>query len=253
MNDLARDLTRDLLRGLDPVATFEEAFQTEALAWQRDYLRRVDNVQVKKGRQVGASTASAALGIHVCLYEAPATVVIVSPSERQSREILLRAKAAIRNLSRDLIEDSASALGLGNGSRLLSLPGTPTSVRGYTARLLILDEAAYLDSDTIVASSALVATGGRTLVLSTPAGAARWFYETWEADLPGWSKINVPTPSVPTVSADFLARQRHELGPVAYAQEYLGEFTAGGSSLFAEEKLRSLVRADVAAWAPEGF
>lgn len=251
---MTSELALDLLRAVDPVATFERAFRTEPHEWQRAFLRTTDNVLLVKGRQVGASTATAALALHVALYVHESLAVFVSPSQRQSQEVLLKVKAAARNLDRSLTEDSAIAVGFGNGSRIISLPGTATSVRGYSASLLVVDEAAYIDEETWVAVQPLVATGGRSIVQSTPAGRRGWFFESWDApDLPRWTRLRVRTAEVANVSADFLERQRRELGPVAYAMEYDASFQESGAGMFTEDKLRALIRPDVAALRPEGF
>ena len=140
----------DLRAALDPVALFEAAFGVNALDWQRGYLREDRPVALVKGRQVGASLAAAALAIHVVRYHDDVNAIIVSPSLKQSTEIATRARTGLRNLGVGLLQDSISTLRLANGSRILSLPGTARSVRGWTAQLLVIDEAAYVDHETIV-------------------------------------------------------------------------------------------------------
>ena len=170
-------LFTDLRAALDPAILFEQAFGLEPLAWQRDYLREQRSAVVLKGRQVGASLAGAALAIHTARYWPAVNVVVVSPSLKQSTEIAARARAGLRTLSVRLEQDSVSMLRLANGSRILSLPGTARSVRGWTAKLLILDEAAFISPETFTAARALVATGGRLVVQSTPATEAGDFFE----------------------------------------------------------------------------
>jgi phage FluMu gp28-like protein len=87
------------------------------------------------------------------------------------------------------VQDSASMLGLANGSRILSLPGTARSVRGWSARLLVIDEAAFVDEATFTAARALVATGGRMVVQSTPADEFGPFHELVMADDPAWARF----------------------------------------------------------------
>ena len=137
-------LAADLRMALDPVAAFEAAFGLEALEWQRGYLRETRPAVVVKGRQIGASTCAAALAIHTSVFNPATNVVIVSPSLKQSAEILGRARVGLRRLGVRLDQDSASMLRLANDSLVVSLPGTALSVRGWTGRLLILDEAPYI-------------------------------------------------------------------------------------------------------------
>ena len=95
---------------LDPAELFRQAFWIDPLPWQRDYLREDADLCVLKGRQVGCSTAGAAKAIHVARHRDGANAVIVSPSLKQSTEVLTKARAGVRNLGLRLRKDSASTL-----------------------------------------------------------------------------------------------------------------------------------------------
>jgi terminase large subunit-like protein len=233
----------DLRAALDPVVLFELAFRVAAHDWQRDYLRAPGPVLTVKGRQVGASTAAAAMAVHEVLYRPDVTAAIVSPSLRQSQEIAGKARTALRNLAVPLVQDSSTALRLRNGSRVLSLPGTAKSVRGWSASLLILDEAAYLAPETWAAVTALTAaTGGRIVIQSTPALAEGQFHELVTGDDPSWTRFTVPSASVPTIAPTFLDAERRTMTPDEYGREY--ECTFGSVSslprLFPPERLAAL-------------
>ena len=234
-------LAADLRIALDPVALFEAAFELPALDWQRDYLREDRPTLDVKGRQVGASVGAAALAIHTARHWSNANAIIVSPSLKQSGEILGRARAGCRRLGIPLDQDSASMLRFANGSRIVSLPGTARSVRGWTARLLVLDEAAYIEPATFTAARALVATGGRLVVQSTPAAEFGDFWEIATSDDPSWARFTVPSGSVPTISAEFLAAERRAMTPDSYASEYECTFGKAGASLFTAGMLADLV------------
>jgi hypothetical protein len=231
------------LAAYDPAEVFRRAYRVEPLDWQLAYLREFRPVILLKGRQVGASLAAAALAIHQALYSPDSNAVIVSPTLRQSTEITSRARAGLRNLDEPLAQDSASLLRLRNGSRILSLPGTPTSVRGWSAQLLILDEAAYIEPATYTAARALVATGGRLVVQSTPAGENGDFYELWQANDPAWAHLSVRSDQVPTISPTFLAQERRAMSPDAFASEYECAFgrAGGAGAFFSAERIASLV------------
>jgi len=234
-------LRADLHAALDPAELFHQAFDLEPLDWQRDYLRATDNVVLLKGRQVGASLAAAALAIHAAMYWRDTNTVIVSPSLKQSGEILAKARLGLRNLGAGLVQDSTSMVSLPNGSRIISLPGTARSVRGWTAKLLILDEAAYVVPETWVAARALIATGGRLVVQSTPADETGDFHQLCTEAAEGWQRFTVRSDEVPTISAEFLAAERQAMGEAAYATEYMCTFGAAGASLFTAERLAGLI------------
>jgi terminase large subunit-like protein len=234
-------LTADLRAALDPAVLFEMAFGMPPLDWQRDYLRETRSTVVLKGRQVGASSAAAGLAIHTARHHPGSNAVIVSPSLKQSTEITSRARMGLRNLGVRLDQDSTSVLRLANGSRILSLPGTSRSVRGWTASLLIVDEAAFVEPATFTAARALVATGGRLVVQSTPAAEFGDFHEIATSDDPGWARFTVRSDEVPTISPEFLEAERRAMSPDAYVSEYECVFGKAGASLFTAERLAGLI------------
>jgi len=57
--------------------------------WQAKLLRSISRqIILCMGRQVGKSTVVAALALHTCLYKPGALVLVIAPSQRQSREIV---------------------------------------------------------------------------------------------------------------------------------------------------------------------
>ena len=66
-----------------------------------------------------------------------------------------------------------------NGSRVLSLPGTERTVRGFSeVSLLVIDEAARVDDGLYYAVRPMLAvSGGRLVALSTPYGKRGWFHD----------------------------------------------------------------------------
>jgi phage terminase large subunit-like protein len=71
-------------------------------AWQRDLLRSAaKRALLLCSRQSGKSTVTAILALHTALYIAAALVVIVSPSQRQSAEMLRTIRALYTKLAGD--------------------------------------------------------------------------------------------------------------------------------------------------------
>jgi hypothetical protein len=240
---IAETGVREAIRATDPAAFFADAFRVEPMAHQITVLRSQGNLITLKGRQTGLSTVAMALACWQAVHLPGSLAVIVSPSLKQSQEVAIKARAALRNISLTPLEqDSATVLALTNGSRIMSLPGTSSSVRGFTAQLVIIDESAYVEEDTFTAARALVATGGRLLVQSTPAGAAGWFFELWQdaQDDPDWTTLLVKSEEASTIPKDFLARELASMGPVRFAAEYGASFEESGVGWFDIERLQSL-------------
>jgi hypothetical protein len=144
-------------------------------AWQRDVLRsNAERVLLLCSRQAGKSTVAAALALRAALFEAPALVLLLSPTLRQSGELFRKVMVLFRGLGHTVPVEAESALRLelANGSRIVSLPGSEGTVRSYSSvRLLVIDEAARV-ADGLYRSvrPMLAVSKGRLVALSTPFG-----------------------------------------------------------------------------------
>lgn len=236
----AYDILAARLAQMDSVAMFRDAWGIDPLPWQHQYLREASDSLILKGRQVGASTAGSTLAVKIARYVPGSLAAIVSPSLKQSQEVKLKASRVCVALGETLRRDSATTIELTNGSRIMSLPGSPKSVRGWTADLLIIDEAAFIDPETFLAARATVATGGRIVVQSTPAGPFGPFYDLWEEGGTEWARYQVRSDQVGIITSEFLEREAASLDPEEYAQEYLGEFRVPGLGLVDPESLGKL-------------
>lgn len=228
---------------------FIEATGEVPHVWQEDYLAEHRDTVVLKGRQVGASTAAGVIVVRRAVYVPMSLCAIVSPSLKQSTEVKDRAKEHLQNLGIKLKRDSSSLIELHNGSRIMSLPGSAKSVRGWSAHVLVLDEAAYIEPETFLAARATVAaTRGRTIVQSTPEAPYGHFWDTWNDKGDRWAHFSVTSEEVGTITPEFLAAERALLPPEKFAQEYLGQFTSPGLGLVDPDRLRELTGEDDNPW-----
>ena len=123
-------LAADLALALDPVRLARRAGLTPD-PWQRDVLRsRARQLLMLASRQSGKSTVSALLAVHEALYHAPALVLLLAPALRQSQEGFRKVRdvlAALGHAAPALVppydRDTALLTELGNGSRIVCLPG----------------------------------------------------------------------------------------------------------------------------------
>ncbi len=228
-----------------PVEVFRSAFGSEPHDWQVEYLLGIGPTVVRKGRQVGATQAAAALAIYTARSRPGADAVVISPSQRQSSEITVRARIGLWELGDKLAQDSAGLIRLGNGSRIISLPGNSRGVRGYAPALVVVDEAAWVADDTFTAVRPLVsASGGRLIVQSTPGSPVGFFYDLATNTPDEWTRLVVRSADVPTIDPQFLAREQREMPPALYAQEYEAEFQTSTSDhpLWAEDDWLALIK-----------
>jgi hypothetical protein len=244
-------LDRDLAFALDPAALFTAAVGGPPDPWQMALLRgKSRRVLVNCSRQSGKSTTSAVLAYHSALYEAPALVLVVGPSLRQAVELFRKVLEVHRAVGGAVPVEAESSLRLElrSGSRIIALPGSGDTLRGFSnVRLLILDEAARIDDDLVAACRPMLAvSGGRLLALTTPNGKRGFFHDAWQGDAGGaWERIRVTAHDCPRISAEFLEEERLALGPALFAQEYLAEFRESQGQVFSEELIAGLFSRDV--------
>jgi hypothetical protein len=173
-------------------------------------------------------------------------VLLVSPSLRQSGELFRKVKGFRQRLepAPALTEDNALSCAFKNGSRVVSLPGDESTVRGFSApRLVIEDEASRVDDALYRAIRPMLATSqdGRLVLLSTPFGRRGHFWEAWSGE--GWERVEVPAEKVPRIAPGFLAAERLALGEAWYRQEYECQFLQASNQVFRPEDIaRSISR-----------
>jgi hypothetical protein len=228
---LANTAYGQLAHALDPVL-FAEACGITCDKWQADVLRSsAKRALLLCSRQSGKSTACALASLHTALFAA-GLVVIVSPSQRQSGEMIRTIRGFIGHLGLKLGE-TALKIEFDNGGRIVALPGSERTVRGLSAAsLVIVDEASRVADELLGAVRPMLAvTNGRMIALSTPAGRRGFFYKAWHDDT-DWLRIRVSVSQCPRISAEFLADELKTLGPLRFSEEYQLEFRDDTESVF---------------------
>ena len=169
-------------------------------------------------------------------------VLIVAPAQRQSIESFSKVLDAYRSLGRPVPPRSEQKMNLelDNGSRIVSLPGSEKTIRGFSgASLLIVDEAARIDEGLYYAVRPMLAvSGGALMMLSTPYGRRGVFYQEWTKG-EGWHRFEVPADRVPRISPEFLAEERRALPSRIYRQEYLCTFEESEDAVFSQEGIEA--------------
>lgn len=230
-----------LAGGLDPVK-LAARIGLDADAWQARVLREPHQRELLVvHRQGGKSVTAAVAAVHAALYER-ALVLVVSPSQRQSQELFRTILALYRSLGRPVPSESENALSitLENGSRVVALPADAVTIRGYSAaKLLIIDEAAWVSDDTLAAVRPMLAvSSGRMLAMSTPFGRRGWFYEASRSG--EWRVTTVKAEQCPRITKQFLEAELAALGEWRYRQEYLCEFVDVAGLMFRSDDIEAV-------------
>lgn len=142
------------------------------------------------------------------------------------------------------VKDAQTMIELENGSRIISLPAKSQATVGYTADLLVLDEAKIIPDDLYKSVRPMLATtGGRVIALSTPLGQRGWFYEACK-QCEDAKLRNEPAPyrlfkrtcwDCPRLDREFIEQERRMIGDHWFRQEYEVEFLAPEGAVFRGE------------------
>lgn len=196
---------------------------------------------VVASRQIGKSTLAAIRALFVALYYPNSLILLIGPVNAQAGELLAKVKAFAAELGLPIQGDGHNRLSLclPNGSRIVARSAVARSVRGYSkARLVIVDEAAFIAERTYQAlSPILAASQGSLWLLSTPNGQTGRFAELWQEADPAWTRIAITAEECPRFSPDFLAGERTLHGDRSYRQEYLCEFLPEEKKLLAKGQI----------------
>jgi hypothetical protein len=232
----AVDMASDLGLSLDP--------------WQREALTTpARDILLLASRQAGKSTVSALAALHQAVYAPGSLILVVSPSERQSKRLLRTVRryyGAVAALA-PAVTEGQLVLELRNGSEVHALPGKESTIRGFAdVDLLLLDEAARIE-DSLYSSvrPMLALSQGRLIALSTPFGRRGFFWREWAEGGPSWHRALVTAYDVPRIPGAWLEAERARIGDWWFEQEFLCQFKDAEDQLFGSAFVQAALSADV--------
>ncbi|MFJ5785487.1 terminase large subunit domain-containing protein [Streptomyces hydrogenans] len=196
--------------------------------------------------RLGKSTSTSALAVHRALTRPGAVVVAIAPTQRQAVEIVAKGREHLRGLGIKPVRDAQTTLVVPGGGRVVALPGTAGSVRGYAASLVLIDEAAWVAADCWTAVRPMVAaTNGDIIALSTPNGQSGEFWRAWDGAAGSWWKVRVPWHESGRLSRQVIEEERATLSADRFAAEYECEFTTSSTSIIRPEWIETAVATPV--------
>ncbi|MEI9992073.1 MAG: terminase family protein [Rhizomicrobium sp.] len=235
---------------MDSAYWFQDAGIMHPDNWQVQAIRSQSKRQLwNVHRQGGKSTTAGLKAIEKAVAQPNSPVLVISPSQRQSAETVrtcLSLHSRVWGLPR-IVGESAHRLELENGSRIISLPSSETTVRGFAnVALLILDEASRIPDEIVAACRPMLAVSdGDIIALSTPQGRRGFFHDWWENGGTTWERTRITANQCSRISPAFLADERKALGEALYRQEYLCEFVENDEQVFPSEIIRVAFSSEV--------
>jgi hypothetical protein len=173
----ATDIGNQLRYALDILSWCREAIHFEPDPWQERVLVCDDpQVILNISRQAGKSTVTALLAAHMSIYQPNSLTLLISKGQRQSAELHQKCRQTLVNLGQKLNRDNQLSTQLPNGSRILSLPSDPSTIRGFSPDLVVFDEAAFCSDQVYNAMRPMLSVSrGRLFLISTPMAVAGYF------------------------------------------------------------------------------
>ena len=250
---LLLEQVRLVLAAVSPVEFARRYLGFEPSAAQVQVLDRLPDFRqaaLNCSRQWGKSSVGAVWALHRLVFVPGSTVLVASPSGRQSGETLLKVREFVNILGLKTRGDRANpnSMVLPNGSRIVPLPARAGNIRGFSSvSMLVVDEAARVKDETYDALlPALARLNGDVILLSTPDGKRGEFHRAM-TEGERWLRHTGPVTECERIPAEFLERERAR-GETYYKQEYLCEFMETGKYLMEETLVRRAVQLKEEPW-----
>lgn len=199
---------------------------------------------ILKSRQTGISWILANEAIADCLLNKDMTVLFTSPSERQSKNLIRYVHDTLHKLDIDMDTSSKIEVGFRNtNSRIVSLPNSPSTVRGYRSDRIVLDEYAHFSNpgDMLEAIMPAISRGGQLTINSTPFGKQNDYYKIYsdiEAGKSQYSLHKIHYSECPDLD---IGPIREAMDELSFKQEYELEFLDEATAYFPYELIMSCV------------
>jgi hypothetical protein len=237
------NIASEFLKIGDPV-NFARSLGLEPDPWQAKLLKsKAKRMILACGRQVGKTTA---VGIYAYYYAKVfrnSEIIMISKSLRQSQLLFRKVRQAVDAEQSVLHIDhmNLTDMELKNGSRIIAIPGSADSVRGFSGpKLVIFDEAAYIEDRLFYAVTPMVAASDGTIImLSSPGAKSGFFWNVWSKGGDEWERYRVRAEECPRIAEKFLAEERGRMLDHVFRREYEAEFTESSEALVSEDDIQA--------------
>jgi phage FluMu gp28-like protein len=200
---------------------------------------------VVKSRQTGFSWIIANEGVADCITKQHNTTLVVSPSERQSKRLIEYARETLDASSVDYTASKEMIKFNNTRSVMVSLPNNPSTIRGYKADHILVDEFAHFPNSLDLMNSILpaISRGGKLTLNSTPYGQVGMYWEIYDEIQRGVSDYSlhfVPYWECPDLVAN-IEMIKNNMDEIGFRQEYCCEFVDESVTYFPYELIRKCV------------
>lgn len=234
-----------------------------------DLLRQNKFVITKKFRQAGMSLLTGVYCLWYSLVNPRMQCLIVSIGQRESTKYLNEnvkeiydalpqwVKGGLDNkgkpikwMKRKAAKDSATEFWLPNRSKIRSIPSGKATGRGFSTKILVIDEAAFIENIEAIWTGiypTLANTDGKVFVVSTVngvGGTGGWYYRTYRDAMEGNNDFVVAEMNYKE-HPDYCdpvweSQMFRQLGQRKWDQEVIGKFLAAGNTYITAEHIEKM-------------
>ena len=223
--------------------------------FQGDTLQEIRNNRftiINKSRQLGISTLVAGYSLWTMLFHKDKTVLCIATKQETAKGMVEKVQFMYNNLpgwlkgNQKPISDNKLSLKLANNSQIVATSAASDAGRSYAVSLLVVDEAAFIEGiDKIYTSiKPTIATGGGIIALSSPNGVGNWFHKMYTEAEVGKNdfkaiklKWDLHPDRVFPIDEGWEQRERANMSPREFAQEYDCDFLGSGNTVVDSEIL----------------
>ena len=224
--------------------------------WQQEYVFNSDVQQdnfLLTGRQCGKTTAMSLRAVELCVkhFKKGEFVLINSITEKQAYHMLMKSliyckeKYFSKVVWKGKDKPTQHKIMFKNGTGILCYAAGERGEgqRGFTIKKLMVDEGSRMSEEYFEASMPMLSViKGSMDIASTPYGkhhkdgSEKFFYKCSMDE--HFKKYYISGEDCPRHSSEFLEKQKERMTKLAYAQEYLAQFTDELRRLFDDELLK---------------
>lgn len=200
-----------------------------------------ERIMILKSRQLGITTLVSGYSLWMMLFFKDKNILALATTQATARNIVTKVLFMYDQLPRWLqlqtTEKNKLSLRLKNGSMIQAKSSNVHAARTEAVSLLIIDECAFIDEieETYTAAQQTLATGGQSILLSTPNGVGNFFHRTWQGAEAGenpFLPIRLDWRVHPERDQKWRDQQDTDLGPRMASQECDADFLTSGDTVF---------------------
>jgi hypothetical protein len=205
---------------------------------------------ILKARQLGATTTIAAFILWMMNFNRDKEILVVATKLATAAGMVKKVRKMYARMPEwmkiaKIKTDNVNAFELSNGSIVKASSTSSDAGRSEALSLLVIDEAAFVDGmdEMWAAIYPTLSTGGRCVALSTPNGAAGWYYKIYteaEEEKNAFNPIKLTWDMHPDRDLEWFKKETKNMSRREIAQELLCNFNMSGETVFDSDDIARL-------------